>query len=241
MRRQQDRRPLGVDPLDVLPELEPQLDVDPGGGLVEDQQAGAVHQRAGQDQAPLHPPGERPGALVALVAERERLEQLGGALAALATRHPEVARVIVEGLGNGEKPVEVELLRCQPDRLTRLAVVVDRIVAEDVDRSRGRLREPGRAVDQGRLAGAVGAQEPEELPRLDLERDATQRLDPGRVALNQALDLQGVRGRRAVETVNGRACVQVNEGRSSSPVEVRGGHEDRQPPSARGATVKRCI
>ena len=66
VRRQQDRRPLLVDALDVVPELEPQLDVDAGGGLVEDQQARPVHQGAGQDQPPLHPAGEGPGALVSL-------------------------------------------------------------------------------------------------------------------------------------------------------------------------------
>ena len=204
-----------------------------------------MHQRAGQDQAPLHPAGERPGALVALVAERERLDQLGGALAALATRHPEVARVVVEGLGNGEKPVEVELLRRQPDCLARLAVVVDRVVAEDLDRSRGRLREPGRAVDQGRLAGAVGAQQPEELPRLDLERDAAQRLDPGRVALDQALDLQGVRFDRGVEAVDGGVVVQGDQGRdrpqgrTSSEVEVKACWQ-RLTTTARSAAGSRC-
>ena len=44
-------------------------------------------------------------------------------------------------------------------------------------------REAGRAVDQRRLAGAVGAQEAEERAVGDLKRDVAQRLDPGRVAL----------------------------------------------------------
>ena len=111
-------------------------------------------------------------------------------------RHPEVAGVVVERLLDGQEPVEVELLRGQPDRLAGLAVVVDRVVAEDLDRARGRLREPGRAVDQGRLAGAVRAEQAEELARLDLERDAAQRLDPGRVALDQVLDVRGPCRRR---------------------------------------------
>ena len=168
VRGQQDRRPLLVDSLHVVPELEPQLDVDPGGRLVEDQQPRPVHQRPGQDQPPLHPAGERAGAFVALLGQREGLEQLLGALAPLALGHPEVAGVVVERLLDGEEPVEVELLRGQPDRLARLAVVVDRVVAEDLDRAPGRLRQAGRAVDQGRLAGAVGPEQPEELPRLDL-------------------------------------------------------------------------
>ena len=107
-----------------------------------------------------------------LLGERERLEQLLGALAALALGHPEVAGVVVERLLDGQEPVEVELLRRQPDGLASLAVVADRVVAEDPDRPRRRLREPGRAVDQRRLAGAVRAQQPEELPVLDVEGDA---------------------------------------------------------------------
>ena len=87
-----------------------------------------------------------------------------GALAALPLGHPEVAGVVVERLLDGQEPVEVQLLRRQPDRLARLAVVVDRVVAEDPDRARGRLREPGRAVDQRRLARAVRPEQPEELP-----------------------------------------------------------------------------
>jgi hypothetical protein len=39
VRGEQDRRALGVDALDVLPQLEAQLDVDAAVGLVEDEQA----------------------------------------------------------------------------------------------------------------------------------------------------------------------------------------------------------
>ena len=98
VRRQQDRRAPRVDPLDVVPQLEPQLDVDAGGRLVEDQQPRAVHQRPREDQPALHAARERPRAVVALGGERERVEQLGGALLALAPRHPEVAAVVVERL-----------------------------------------------------------------------------------------------------------------------------------------------
>ena len=104
---EQDRRPLLVDPLDVVPELEPQLDVDAGGRLVEDQQARPVHHRPGQDQPPFHPAREGAGAFVALLGQREGLQQLLGALAALALRHPEVAGVVVERLLDGQEPVEV--------------------------------------------------------------------------------------------------------------------------------------
>ena len=65
-------------------------------------------------------------------------------------------------------------------------------MAEDADRARGRLREPGRAVDQVVHAGVVGTQEPEELAGLDIQRDTAKRLDPGQVALEELLDVEGV-------------------------------------------------
>jgi hypothetical protein len=119
--------------------------------------------------------------------------------------------VVVERLLDGQKPVQVELLRRQPDRLARVGVVVDRVVAEDADRAGGRLCEPRGAVDQGRLAGPVRAEEAEELARLDLERNAAQRLDPGRVALDQILDLQGAVHRRGAETVDCRVAVHGDQ------------------------------
>jgi len=191
---EQDRRALAVDPLDVLPQLEAQLDVDSGGGFVQDQQPRPVHERAGEGDPTLHAAGEKACALVALVGQREDLEQLGRARPAVALGHPEVAAVIVERLLDGEKEVQVELLGGQADALARLTVVVDRVVAEDLDRPRGRARQPGRAVDQGRLAGPVGSEQAEEVTGSDLQRDVLERLGPRRIALDEVLD--GERGRR---------------------------------------------
>ena len=49
----------------------------------------------------------------------EGLEQLLGALPALALGHPEVAAVELERLLDGQEPVEVDLLRGEPDCLAR--------------------------------------------------------------------------------------------------------------------------
>jgi hypothetical protein len=101
--------------------------------------------------------------------------------------------VEVERLLHGQEEVDVEVLRREADRAARRLVVVDRVVAEDRDLAAGRLREPGRAVDQRRLAGAVGPEQAEELTRLDVERDALERLDAGGVALDEVGDLQCLR------------------------------------------------
>ena len=118
--------------LDVVPELQAQLDVDAGGRLVEDEEARAVHEGAGQDQPALHPARERPRALVLLLGQRERLQELLRAVAPLAlARHPEVAAVEVERLLDGQEEVDVQLLRRKPDRGAGVRVVVERVVAED--------------------------------------------------------------------------------------------------------------
>jgi hypothetical protein len=191
VRGEEDRGALGVYALDVVPQLEPQLHVHARGRLVEDQQARPVHQRPGEDQSALHPARQRARALVPLRRERERVEQLAGALAALLARHPEVAAVVVERLLARQEPVEVEVLRRQADRETRLLVVVDRVVAEHANRAGGGLGKAGGAVDQRGLAGAVRAEQAEELAGLDPQRNATQGLDPGGVALEQVIDFEG--------------------------------------------------
>jgi hypothetical protein len=101
--------------------------------------------------------------------------------------------VELERLLHGQEEVDVEVLRREADRAARRLVVVDRVVAEDGDLAAGRLREPGRAVDQRGLAGAVGPEQAEELTRLDVERDALERLDAGGVALDEVGDLQCLR------------------------------------------------
>jgi len=72
--------------------------------------------------------------------------------------------VIVERLLDGEKPVDVRLLRGEPDRLARLGVVVDRIVAEDLDRAAGRLREPVVQWIRVDLPAPLGPSRPKNSP-----------------------------------------------------------------------------
>ena len=59
VRGQDDGRALLVDLAQELPHRAADLDVDARGGLVEDQQARLVHQRARDHQPPLHAAGQR--------------------------------------------------------------------------------------------------------------------------------------------------------------------------------------
>ena len=165
VRREQDRRALGVDPLDVLPQLQPQLDVDARGRLVEDQQPRPVHQRPGEDQPPLHAARERARAVVALGGEREGVEQLRGALAALLARHPEVAAVVVERLLDVRNQSRLRSCGASPTASAGLAVVVDRVVAEDADRARVGCASPVVQWISVDLPAPLGPSSPKNSPR----------------------------------------------------------------------------
>jgi hypothetical protein len=58
--RQEDRAAVGLEPLDQLPELPAGLGVEPGGGLVEEEQGRVAHQRAGEGKALARPPESWP-------------------------------------------------------------------------------------------------------------------------------------------------------------------------------------
>ena len=69
--------------------------------------------------------------------------------------------------------------------------LIDRVMAEDPDRARAGTGKAGGAVDKRRLAGTVGTEQAEEVARGDIQVDALERLCAGRVALDEALDLEG--------------------------------------------------
>ena len=75
---QDDRDALAVEPAHIAPEAAAELDVDPGGGLVEDHHRRPVDQRLGDQQPPPHAAGERAGIGVGLVGEADGREHLVG-------------------------------------------------------------------------------------------------------------------------------------------------------------------
>jgi len=73
---QDNRDTLLAQPADHLPHVAPQLDVDAGGRLVEEQDLRLVRERLGDHHPPLHPSGERHDLAVSLVPEGELAEHL---------------------------------------------------------------------------------------------------------------------------------------------------------------------
>ena len=95
-----------------------------------------------------------------------------------------------EYLVDWEEAVDVELLWCEADSISRLAVVGLDVVAEHLGAATGRPGEADEDVDERRLPGPVRAEQAEELPRFYLEGEAVQRPDIA-VLLHQSVCLDG--------------------------------------------------
>ena len=96
-----------------------------------------------------------------------------------AVERGEEAQVLLAGHG----VVEVLLLEADADLGLGHGVVATDVSAQDADLAAVGLQLPGEHLDGGGLAGAVGAQEAEDLAGRDLEADA---LDGLRVAVAEA-------------------------------------------------------
>ena len=196
---EQDRRPLLVD----LPhDLEDPLDEDrrqPHRGLVEQQQLRPRHQRAADRAHLLLAAGHRPRLLLLPLGQaREELEDAVDVLlevrlvGALERAHLEV---LEHGHAREEAP---PLRRLRDSHLhDRVRGRVGDVLAAEADRALARMVEAVDRAQRRRLAGAVRADQRDDLALVHLERDALQRLDRAVVGVD-VLELQddGVPGSR---------------------------------------------
>jgi hypothetical protein len=152
---------LGLDALELELHLPPQLEVERAQRLVEQQHARAVDDRPRERDALLLPAGElrrlAPGEMAEL-DQVERLVHLPADVLDPASLEPE--RDVLVDVEVREQRVALEHRVHRP--LVRLAVR-DVEVAE-VDRTLGRLLEPGDHAQRRRLAAAGGAEQREERP-----------------------------------------------------------------------------
>jgi hypothetical protein len=149
-----------------------------------------MHQPAGDLQPPAHAAGERHHRLVAPVGEIDHRQHL-------VHPGPDDAGVDVVELGvesqvllGGEVAVERGVLEDQADVPAHVVALGDDVEAADA-RGAGRgQRQGAEHVDRRALAGAVGAEEAEDLARRDGERHAADGLDLA-VGLDEGVDLDG--------------------------------------------------
>ena len=95
---------------------------------------------------------------------------------------------VLDGLGARQPVVQSELARQVPDPTVDLDRAPEAVEAEDAGRPRTRPDQVEEQADRRRLAGAVRAEEPEDLALLDLEIDVD---DPAMTAVMPLLSRAG--------------------------------------------------
>ena len=173
VRAEEHRPPLVAQLEDQRADVAAAERIEPRHRLVEEDHLGIVEERLRDADALDHALRELPQLKAALGADTDAVEQRADALAAVGAGIAEQLPEVVEQLLGGEVVVEVGVLRKVADAPARRDVA---------DRPPENLGAPGRRKDQlheqlqrGGLAGAVRAEEAEDLARLDVERQAIER------------------------------------------------------------------
>ena len=159
----EDRHPLVAEREDAVEDRPPALRVDPHRRLVEVQHLGLVQQRDADVDAPLHAAAELVDAVLLAVDEGDELQHLVDPLLERVAREPVHAAPEHEVLARAHVRVQGDVLRDDADGLLdRLGVAHDGVPGDD-GVAAGGLEQAAQHGDGGALAGAVGAEQAEDL------------------------------------------------------------------------------
>src|SRR5437763_1311298 len=132
---------LAGEPRDLGPERGAALRVEPGRRLVEEENAGPVHERHREVEAALHPAGIALHLAIGGLHQPDTLEQLVGARPPLGPRQRLERGLQAQVLAAREKPVECGLLQRSADGRAHVRPLLDDVEASHARGTRGR-REP---------------------------------------------------------------------------------------------------
>ena len=164
-----------------VPQLASGDGVNAGGGFVQEEEFGLVDQRAGQGQALLPSAREGPGELSAIRADLRKVHDFAGANGKAPAVQSVDSPVEIQVLGHRQVAVKAELLGHVPDPPFDLFALGGDGLAQDDGVSGGGGQHAAEHADNGALAAAVGAQEPEDRSLANLETglvDRCQRPEP---------------------------------------------------------------
>jgi hypothetical protein len=202
-----DRLAERAEVLDRRPAPAARLRVEAGRRLVEEDQVRVAGQGEGQVKAAALTAGQAAHLDVPVLGELHDLQQVGQ-----VPRFPVVAAPAVDELRHPGLPREAAFLQDDADPLAEPGRLRPRVHAEDADRPAGPLPKAFEYLDGGGLACAVGAEQAEDLARLDLEVDALEH-PAVRVAHREAADLdRGAHGRSSLP----RCCALKYRGGTSA-------------------------
>jgi hypothetical protein len=180
---------LGSEPLDLTPHLHPRLRIKARGRLVEEQHLRAVQQAHGDLEPPLHAPRIGPHLASRGLGQPETLQGVGDALLELAPGQPVELALQHEVLPAGRLRIGTVLLADHADRSSHADRIGEHVDPADLGAPAVGSRQRRQHANRGRLASAVGPEQPEDRPRLDGHADPVKRGDRGRVGLSQILRL----------------------------------------------------
>ncbi len=188
--REKDRLPAVLEALEHIPDLPSRVRVEPGRGFVEKDDLGIVDERGGDPEALLEAAGEGVEAGVGLAAQIGEVHQ--GVDVGVASEYP---RVVPQALAHGDPVERAEVLREHADPPDDLGLGPGDVQPEHGDLSRRRIADRFDDLDRDALAGAVGAEERENLALVDGERNVVDRKE-GTVTLAEPVHHDRVFGVR---------------------------------------------
>ncbi len=165
----------GVDEVpDQTPKVDAALRVNPGGGLVEEEDLGPADQRGGQVEPPSHTARVCANGAVGSLTEVDTVEDLGSAPSRLGSGEVVEPADHLHVLPAGEVVVDGCVLPRQPDVGPDGGGVGGHIYAGNFGVARVGAEECGEHADESCLAGAVGAQQPVHDARLEFQTHPVQ-------------------------------------------------------------------
>ncbi len=175
--RQHDGRTVGDQLFDERPQLAAGPRVEPGGGLVQDQYGRMPDKARAKVEAPSHPTRVGLHLPVARLGEREALQHLLRPPPPFGSSDMVKPTDQLKVLPSGEQLVHGGVLAGKPDHGTEPLRVPDDVVPGDRGLAAIRFEQCAQDPHQGGLAGAVGAEQPENRTRPGRQADAGQRVD----------------------------------------------------------------
>ena len=178
------RRQVGED----IPELAARDGIDAGGWLVEQQDAGLRDQRTDERELLPHAAAQLSGEAAGEAVHVEHAQVLPAAIEDRLRLDAAQIAAVADVFVDGEVWIEAEGLGEVAGLRTHLA----RRPAEDVGDAGGRFHHAGENLEGRGLARAIGADEAEDLARVDCKADAAHGLERA-VALGEAASFNGWR------------------------------------------------
>ena len=146
-------------------------------------------------EPPLHTAGVTADLPVGRLGQADAVEELDAALLPLLAGDAVHRRLQAQMLAAGQIWIERSFLECGADRLPHLRPFLDDVVPTDRRCACRRRQQRREHVDRRGFAGAVRAEEAEDLARIDMEVDAVDRARAFLELTDEAVSLDAVLAR----------------------------------------------